>query len=133
MNTQNKTTKASAQPDNVRDNWSTSANQGRYVQLDRDIWENTRRALAQAQDLRDKTEAERDEARKQSDEAAAACERASDLLDAATAQRDELLAAAKGLFEHCVMVHKYWGEKSNQGQGDTAIAHALDAIANCEK
>lgn len=44
----------------------------------------------------------------------------------------DLLAAIKGLFEHCVMAHKHWGEGSNQKEADAAIAAGLAAIANAE-
>lgn len=44
----------------------------------------------------------------------------------------ELLEALKGLLEHCAMVHKYWGDNSNQKQADSAIDKARAAIAKAE-
>ena len=41
----------------------------------------------------------------------------------------DLLTALAGLFQHCVMVHKYWGDGSNQREADQAIASARAAIA----
>jgi hypothetical protein len=50
-------------------------------------------------------------------------------LDAAQVARAHLLAAAPelrdalaALYEHCSMVHRHWGEGSNQKQADAAIA-----------
>jgi hypothetical protein len=40
-----------------------------------------------------------------------------------------MLAALENLFEHCAMVHKYWGENSNQREGAEAIKAARSAIA----
>jgi hypothetical protein len=40
----------------------------------------------------------------------------------------DLLAALNGLFEHCAMVHKHWGEGSNTREADAAIAFARTAI-----
>jgi hypothetical protein len=44
----------------------------------------------------------------------------------------ELLAALAGLFEHCAMIHKHWGDGDNQQQADAAIDAALAAIAKAE-
>lgn len=41
----------------------------------------------------------------------------------------ELLEALQELFEQCSMVHKYWGDGSNQKESDSAITAALAAIA----
>ena len=41
----------------------------------------------------------------------------------------DLLAALEGLFEHCVMIHKHWGEGSNQREADAAQNAARAAIA----
>ena len=41
----------------------------------------------------------------------------------------EMLEALKSLFEHCAMVHKHWGENSNQKEADAAIAAARAVIA----
>lgn len=40
-----------------------------------------------------------------------------------------MLAALQGLFAHCAMVHKHWGEGCNQREADAAIAQARAAIA----
>jgi hypothetical protein len=40
----------------------------------------------------------------------------------------ELLQALESLYEHCAMVHKHWGEGSNQRQADEAIKAAQAAI-----
>lgn len=40
-----------------------------------------------------------------------------------------MLAALVGLFEHCAMVHKRWGDNGNQKESDSAIAAARAAIA----
>lgn len=44
------------------------------------------------------------------------------------ASAPDLLAALQGLFEHCSMVHKRWGDGSNQREADAAIAAAREAI-----
>ena len=44
----------------------------------------------------------------------------------------ELLAALKGLFEHCAMIHRVWGDGSNQKEADAAIAAGKAAIAQAE-
>ena len=36
----------------------------------------------------------------------------------------QLLRALKGLFEHCAMVHKHWGDNSNQKEASEAITYA---------
>lgn len=36
----------------------------------------------------------------------------------------DLVSAMGRLFEHCAMVHKYWGENCNQREADAAIANA---------
>lgn len=41
----------------------------------------------------------------------------------------ELLEALQRLFKQCAMVHKHWGDGSNQKESDSAIAAALAAIA----
>ena len=45
---------------------------------------------------------------------------------------EELLAALKGLFEHCAMVHKHSGEGSNQREADAAQKLARAAIDRAE-
>lgn len=40
-----------------------------------------------------------------------------------------LLAALQGLFEHCAMIHMYWGDNSNAKEADAAIDKARAAIA----
>lgn len=44
----------------------------------------------------------------------------------------ELLEALKGLYEHCAMIHKVWGEGNNQHQADEAIKAGKQAIAKAE-
>ena len=44
----------------------------------------------------------------------------------------ELLDALKGLFEHCTMIHRAWGDGSNQKEADAAIAAGKAAIAKAE-
>lgn len=41
----------------------------------------------------------------------------------------EILEAVENLFEHCAMVHKHWGDGSNQKEADEAIKAARAAIA----
>lgn len=45
------------------------------------------------------------------------------------ASAPELLEAITGLFEHCAMIHKHWGDGDNRQQADAAIATARAAIA----
>jgi hypothetical protein len=40
----------------------------------------------------------------------------------------DLLETLQGLFEHCCMIHKHWGENSNNKEADIAIKAALSAI-----
>lgn len=40
----------------------------------------------------------------------------------------EMRGALEGLFEHCTMVHRYWGENSNSKEADAAQAAALAVI-----
>jgi hypothetical protein len=40
----------------------------------------------------------------------------------------EMLEALKGLFEHCSMIHKHWGEGSNATEAREAIAFAEATI-----
>ena len=40
-----------------------------------------------------------------------------------------LLDALNGLFEHCAMVHKHWGDGNNQKEANAAIEAARAAIA----
>ena len=44
----------------------------------------------------------------------------------------ELLKALKALYEHCAMVHKHWGDGSNQREADNAIKSGFTAIAKAE-
>jgi hypothetical protein len=44
----------------------------------------------------------------------------------------DLLAALQGLFEHCVMVHKHWGDGCNRKQAKAAEDFALAAIAKAQ-
>ena len=43
-----------------------------------------------------------------------------------------LLEALKGLFEHCAMVHKRWGDDSNIKEANAAISAGQAAIALAE-
>ena len=45
----------------------------------------------------------------------------------------ELLAALKGLFRECAMVHKTWGDSCNRIEADAAIESARAAIAAATK
>jgi len=40
----------------------------------------------------------------------------------------ELLEVLQGLFEHCAMIHKQWGDGNNQAEADAAIKAAQAAI-----
>ena len=51
---------------------------------------------------------------------------------ALVAAAPELLDALKGLFEHCAMIHRVWGDGSNQKEADAAIAAGKAAIAKAE-
>jgi hypothetical protein len=44
----------------------------------------------------------------------------------------DLLAAMKGLFEHCVMIHSQWGDGCNQKEADDAISKARAALAKAQ-
>ena len=44
----------------------------------------------------------------------------------------ELLAALEGLFKHCAMVHKHWGECSNAAEAEAAQILARAAIAKAK-
>jgi hypothetical protein len=44
----------------------------------------------------------------------------------------DLLEALKALYEHCCMIHKYWGDGCNQREADAAIVAGLAAIAKAE-
>lgn len=41
----------------------------------------------------------------------------------------DMLEALEGLFKHCSMIHKHWGENSNAKKADEAIKFAQAAIA----
>jgi hypothetical protein len=45
----------------------------------------------------------------------------------------DLLAALKGLFEHCAMTHKYWGDNCNLKEANAAEQAAREAIKQAEK
>ena len=45
----------------------------------------------------------------------------------------EMLAALKGLFRECAMVHKTWGDSCNRIEADAAIKRAESAIATATK
>ena len=40
----------------------------------------------------------------------------------------DLLEALEGLFEHCSMVHRHWGDGCNQREADAAVSLARQAI-----
>jgi hypothetical protein len=44
----------------------------------------------------------------------------------------EMYEALKGLFEHCAMIHKHWGEGSNQKDANLAIAKAQSILTKIE-
>lgn len=44
----------------------------------------------------------------------------------------DMLAALEDLFTHCAMVHKHWGDNSNQKEADAAIKAARAAIAKAK-
>jgi len=48
------------------------------------------------------------------------------------ASAPDLLAALLSLYEHCSMVHKHWGDGSNQHEADAAIAAGLSAISKAK-
>jgi hypothetical protein len=55
--------------------------------------------------------------------------------NANTPQEDlisDLLQALQGLFEHCAMTHKYWGDNCNRTEAQLAIENAKDAIAKAK-
>jgi hypothetical protein len=41
---------------------------------------------------------------------------------------DEALAALRGLYEHCAMIHKHWGEGDNTKQANAAQAAGLAVL-----
>lgn len=43
-------------------------------------------------------------------------------------REQQLEQALRGLFEHCAMIHKHWGENSNTKQADEAIKFAQSLI-----
>lgn len=47
--------------------------------------------------------------------------------------KKELLAALEGLFEHCAMIHKHWGEGDNTKEANKAIEAAKAAIAKARR
>jgi hypothetical protein len=44
-------------------------------------------------------------------------------------QRDALAEALRGLFEHCAMIHKRWGDGSNVHEAAAALNNARAALA----
>jgi len=40
----------------------------------------------------------------------------------------EMAESLAALFEHCVMVHKHWGDDNNQRESDAAIKTAQDLL-----
>lgn len=54
-------------------------------------------------------------------------------MGAHAALADEMLAALKGLFEHCAMIQRHWGDGSNSRESSAAIAAAEAVIAKAEQ
>ena len=55
-----------------------------------------------------------------------------DLAMCVLAERDintSLVAALEGLFEHCAMIHKHWGDGANAKQANEAITAAQEALS----
>jgi hypothetical protein len=48
--------------------------------------------------------------------------------DLLVAENQAMREALQGLFEHCAMIHKHWGEGSNLKEANEAIAKA-EALA----
>ena len=44
----------------------------------------------------------------------------------------DLLAALKGLFENCAMIHRHWGDNDNQREASAAVDAARAAIAKAK-
>jgi hypothetical protein len=55
------------------------------------------------------------------------------LLEEQKAKNARLVLAMAGLFEQCVMIHKYGGDICNQREADAAIAEARASIEDNEK
>jgi hypothetical protein len=43
----------------------------------------------------------------------------------------KMVAAVKELFKHTALIHKYWGDNSNQKESDAAIKALEDCLAAC--
>lgn len=50
-----------------------------------------------------------------------------------TRRERELINVLRGLYTHCTMIHKHWGENSNQKDATLAIRAGEQALANAEK
>ncbi len=55
------------------------------------------------------------------------------LIVASVNHADKLAERMKGLFEHCAMVHKHWGDGCNQAEADAAIKAAQAELAAYDK
>ena len=53
-------------------------------------------------------------------------------LDPLRAAAPEMYVALKSLFDNCVMIHRHWGEGSNQKEADAAIRNAQAILAKIE-
>ena len=50
------------------------------------------------------------------------------MLNEAQARAVDLEAALRDLLQHCVMLHKHWGDGDNRAQADAAEKRARDLI-----
>lgn len=46
---------------------------------------------------------------------------------------DDMVAALEALFKHCAMIHKHWGDGSNQKEADAAIKAATAILKKAKK
>ena len=59
-----------------------------------------------------------------------------DLAMCVLAERDinaSLIASLEGLFEHCAMLHKHWGDGCNAKQSDAAITFAQESLDHAKR
>lgn len=47
-----------------------------------------------------------------------------------TQREQQLERALRGLFEHCAMIHKHWGENSNTKQAVRTVAYRRGGAAH---
>lgn len=55
------------------------------------------------------------------------------LIVKAVNNHEAMVKALQGLFEHCSMIHKHWGEGCNQKEADEAIKSARAALKDAEE